>query len=162
MHRGRFIFPPVRWPPFFQAIQNNQAFMGTFLSKQDFIHSHKISGTNGPSALVQVVFGSPQKACSGVGICTVLPANTVHNCSCPKMSASITLTKRGTLRFYFQKTTCSELLIRQHFPGGFFRVESTFAMPEFVCRCLAVQPMFIRAGRYAVQETRTLLTVDFI
>ncbi len=110
-----------------------------------------------------VVLGSPSANCSGVGICRVMAHHPEREMaySCPHISAWLSTTINGRLRFEFEKSSIDEETMRIHFPWLLFQVAEPYVVPYPLLRHRTIAQRTIRPGIYRVWDSGTHLIVEF-
>ncbi|MEM9991463.1 MAG: hypothetical protein AAF738_06830, partial [Bacteroidota bacterium] len=91
----------------------------------------------------EVQFGSPQKNCTGVGICRVaaLSASTARKKSKnseKRSMAKLSLTKEKAIRISFMKGTISPTIRKIYFHNMKFIVQDEFILPNAISKRLGV------------------------
>lgn len=109
----------------------------------------------------EIMFGNPSTSCQGVGICRVLSYGQETACKCPKVTAWISVTEEGKLRFSFLKTSIEKQHIRKHFGWRLFQVYTAYELSDKIARKLGLEAATVRPGIYTVWETPRHLVVDF-
>lgn len=107
------------------------------------------------------MFGNPSAGCQGVGICKVLSYGQRTEQKCPKVTAWISLTEEGKLRFSFLKSSMDKAYIRKHFGWRLFQVYTEYELSEKVVRKLGLKAAKVLPGIYTVWETPRHLVIDF-
>ncbi len=107
------------------------------------------------------MFGNPSASCQGVGICRVLSYGQDTEYNCPKVTAWISTTVEGKLRFSFLKSSMEKAYIRKHFGWRLFQVYTAYELSEKVAHKLGLKEAKVLPGIYTVWETPRHLVVDF-
>jgi hypothetical protein len=109
----------------------------------------------------EIMFGNPSMGCQGVGICKVLSYGQETTNKCPKVTAWISTTVEGKLRFRFLKSSMEKSYIRKHFGWRLFQVYNTYELSEKVANKLGLLEAKVAPGIYTVWETPRHFVVDF-
>ena len=109
----------------------------------------------------EVVLGSPSANCGGVGICRVMAYGEGVGVTCPKVTAWLSLTEEGKLRFEFQKASMEGRFMRRHFRWMLFQVFETCVIPYRLLGNLKIEQRTIHPGIYQVWDVEDSLIVDF-
>lgn len=109
----------------------------------------------------EIMFGNPSTSCQGVGICKVMSYGQHTVQKCPKVTAWISVTQEGRLRFSFLKSTMDKPLIRKHFRWLLFQVCEPYILSERIAHKLGLTDAMVRPGIYTVWESHRYLIVDF-
>jgi hypothetical protein len=109
----------------------------------------------------EIILGSPSSGCQGVGICRVMAHGDKRQFKCPKVTAWITKTKTGMLRFSFLKSDMDPRFVRRHFGWMLFQVYEAYELPGGIAHALGLNEILVQPGIYTVWETPRFLTVDF-
>ena len=109
----------------------------------------------------EIMFGNPSMGCQGVGICQVLSYGQETTSKCPKVTAWISTTAEGKLRFRFLKSSMDKAYIRKHFGWRLFQVYTTYELSGKVASKLGLVEAKVMPGIYTVWETSRHFVVDF-
>ncbi|MBL7802614.1 MAG: hypothetical protein JNL02_02685 [Saprospiraceae bacterium] len=109
----------------------------------------------------EVILGSPNAGCSGVGICRVMAATKQIDCPCPSVTTWVGITESGRVQFAFIKSAMDEKMIRRHFRWALFQVLEAYEMPLHITRYLKSPGLLIEPGIYTVWDTPDRLIVEF-
>ncbi len=113
----------------------------------------------------EVQFGSPQKSCTGVGICRVgvlSATNTkTESHSNKKAIAYLSLTREKALKVSFFKESLSEIAKKIYFHNLKFVVQDDVEFPQPIAERLEVPKIRLVTGVYKVEESEQFLTVIF-
>ena len=114
--------------------------------------------------VADVVFGSPSNGCAGSGICRVTAPiaqqlDMTGRWSCHRAIALVRRASPQSLAFHFVLRSLCQKALEQHFPGGFFLVETPFKFrSNYWSRG---QSFSIQPGAYPVVRSQDYLTVNF-
>lgn len=120
----------------------------------------------GASARVraEVVLGSPNSNCRGVGICRVTASYkgwkevSPH---CKRARAIVGIMHSGCLYFSFLKKSMCDEMVKRHFTENGFCVETAFEIPSFLKSALSIERQSLLPGVYPVMETPSKWIVFF-
>jgi hypothetical protein len=108
----------------------------------------------------EVVFGVLEKGCRGLGVCKLLPVQSLKP-SCSTAKAIIDTPEEGVIRFHFNaKILCARLKDYQ-FANDFFTVEADFELPDFIRTRLGLDTKHIKKGLYPIEKKQNYITVFF-
>ncbi|MCS6929761.1 MAG: hypothetical protein NZM43_09715 [Saprospiraceae bacterium] len=111
-----------------------------------------------------VILGSPSADCSGVGICRVMAHGEGERLkvACPYISAWLSVTQEGKLRFEFDKLALDGTILERHFSEMLFRVFEPYVIPYYLLSDKKkVAERTIWPGIYPVWDKGTYLVVEF-
>ena len=113
----------------------------------------------------EVQFGSPQKSCTGVGICRVTmltsSVRTNDTNSNKRSIAYLSLTREKHLKVSFFKESLSPLARKIYFHNMKFVVQDDISFPKTIAERLTLPAIKIGTGVYKVEETEQFLNVVF-
>lgn len=107
----------------------------------------------------EVIFGSPQNRCKGVGICKVMTLSAIQEAKRPV--AYVSVSKTGKVKFDFLKEKISTELRKMHFKDDLFVVVDRFQFSDVMLKKLRREELHISAGIYEVKVTDQFLSVIF-
>lgn len=100
--------------------------------------------------IVEVVFGTPSKNCSGMGICMVARpySSFLQRIICPSVLSKATCLNNQTVRFEFHRNDMSSAIIIQRFLDPYFLIEEPFALPVYLARKWSLDRRWAAPGAY--------------
>lgn len=101
------------------------------------------------SLQAEVVLGVLSKDCRGLGICKIVPTNTLTR-KCSVTTARLEKLSDERLRFSFDAGSICKVLLCRQFLRGKFTMEEDFTLPEFVLTGLELERNVISRGDYPV------------
>ena len=117
--------------------------------------------TPGIDLSMQVVFGTPSRACAGSGVCKMLPLRVKlganYHCSIFRASCRIT---SGTLILKLSRKQFTRKQWQYWFAGGKFCVEEGFQLPRWISRQLPYSAYCILPGTYQLQGTGDTVEIE--
>lgn len=111
---------------------------------------------------LQVVFGSPSRACVGTGVCKMLPKlfTPPAEWSCRAWPGKLRYSEEGNLMLSFSFEQFSSAEIAKWFSGDRFLLEEEFQLPLWLCSQLKKTRLALPKGGYAY-TTQQLITITF-
>jgi hypothetical protein len=109
-----------------------------------------LCGAGMKKEIVEVVFGTPSKNCTGMGICMVARPNTsiLRRIICPSVLSNALLVDRQTIGFEFHRDNMNPAMIMQRFIHPYFMVEEPFMLPVYLVRRWSLETPWVAAGAY--------------
>lgn len=99
--------------------------------------------------IVEVVFGTPSRNCTGMGICMVARPNTglLQRVECPGVVSTVSY-QNEQIVFEFHHRDIGPNIIKQRFLGPYFLVEEPFMLPLYIVRRWSLPTQWIASGVY--------------
>jgi hypothetical protein len=104
---------------------------------------------------VQVVLGNPKIKCDGYGICKITTKDTVFpSCHPEQTVVAHILGRNNALFILFNKQSLSKTIYDTYFKNGIFRIDTSFALPDWLTGALGLPPSVLALGNYPIQHNK--------
>lgn len=100
--------------------------------------------------IVEVVFGTPSKNCTGMGICMVARPNSafLKRIICPSVLSRASCLNKQSVSFEFHRDDIDPVVIMQRFLQPIFLIEEPFMLPDYLVRKWSLETRWIAQGAY--------------
>lgn len=111
-----------------------------------------------------VILGSPSSMnCLGTGICRLIPTRTYKAMICKRTPALVKIKDSHVLQIIFDKSELNEEILKMHFSGAYFMIESKFVLPNWMRKNLNCgDKNTIMPGKYRINKMKHCVILEFV